>query len=370
VKIGILVYGLERRTTGIGRHSIESIRHLVKLHPEWEIVLLAAGGTGGLKDLNLPTIHLKAKLAPVVLSYGQLELAYWAQRLQLDMLHDTSGMTALSLIPASTKRIVTIYDVIPWIYPQSSTAWDRLVYRHWLPKIAHHCDAVLTISENSKADITRYLHVPAEKIHNISAGYSPNFQPVDTPEIIRQRYHLPESYILYVGSVEERKNLVRVLWAFAQIRQAGFQQHLVIVGPQKWKYGAIKAAIDEANLGEFVSFTGYVADSDLPALYSGAELFVFPSLYEGFGLPVLEAMACAVPVVTSNNSSLAEIAGHGALQVDPFDTNAIAQAMLAILQNPDLARQLREAGLKQAKVFSWEHTARMTAEVYRQVMAE
>jgi glycosyltransferase involved in cell wall biosynthesis len=184
------------------------------------------------------------------------------------------------------------------------------------------------------------------------------------------RYGVEPPYILYVGSLEKRKNLPRLLQAYARLRQDLPGWKLVIVGARKWKSAPIFDTLSRLGLEPYVHFTGFVEEDDLPALYNGADLFCFPSLYEGFGLPVLEAMACGTPVVTSSTSSLPEVAGEAALLVDPYDVEAIAAAMRRVLSDPELAQDLRARGLARAAQFTWERTARETIAVYERVLGK
>jgi glycosyltransferase involved in cell wall biosynthesis len=198
-----------------------------------------------------------------------------------------------------------------------------------------------------------------------------HYRPLDEAEIYPalKRHHIEFPYILYVGSIEPRKNLPRLLVAYAHLRRRGSTRwRLVVAGPRKWKSGPVYDAVARLELAEHVHFAGFVPEADLPALYNGADLFAFPSLYEGFGLPVLEAMACGTPVVTANTSSLPEVAGAAALLVDPSDVEEIAGALRRVLEDPALARDLRERGLARAAQFSWERTARATVAVYEKVL--
>ena len=193
-------------------------------------------------------------------------------------------------------------------------------------------------------------------------------RPVDVEPILRE-YGVEFTYILYVGSVAARKNVPRLLEAYARLRDWSERWKLVIVGAHKWKSSPIVDAAQRLGLEPHLHFTEYVGEDHLPALYSGADLFAFPSLYEGFGLPILEAMACGTPVVTSNTSSLPEVAGDAAIIVDPNDVDAIAGAMRRVLEDPDLAQALQERGVARAAQFSWERTAQATVAVYEQLLA-
>jgi glycosyltransferase involved in cell wall biosynthesis len=185
---------------------------------------------------------------------------------------------------------------------------------------------------------------------------------------VRSRYRLPEGYVLFVGSVERRKNLRGLLQAYARLLETDVACPLVIVGTRRRGAGEIGRTLQELHLEESVIFTGYVPDADLPAIYTGADLFVFPSLYEGFGLPPLEAMACGTPVVCSNAASLPEVVGDAAIMVDPYDVEGLAEAMLRVLTDADLREHLRRKGLERARQFTWERTARETVAVYREVL--
>jgi glycosyltransferase involved in cell wall biosynthesis len=183
--------------------------------------------------------------------------------------------------------------------------------------------------------------------------------------IVRERYHLPERYLLFVSTIEPRKNLTRLLAAFERVHMARLTDALVVVGKRGWLYEDFFAAVEHSPSRKAVIFPGYVADADLPAIYAGAQALAFPSLFEGFGLPVLEAMACGTPVVCSNSSSLPEIAGNAAFLVDPLDADALADVLGRMLQDGSLREQLRERGLAQATQFSWERAAPETVAVYR-----
>jgi glycosyltransferase involved in cell wall biosynthesis len=371
MRVGILIYGLDRPLTGIGRYTVEYVRALAALPDAPDITLLTTGGSGPLADLELPEVPLRGcRLLPGLLTVGNLLLPRLAEKYQLDVLHDASGVAPFFFGAAKARIVLTLYDVIPWSAPGYSTRLDTLIHRHWLPRTVNHADALLTLSEASRRDIDRYLGVPPDRITVLRGGVDPLYQPAEPDAIqsARSRYNLGTHYLLYVGSVEERKNLRRVLEAFARLRGEGYPHQLAIVGPQKWKYGAILDAIQQHQLEETVIFTGYVPQNDLPALYSGAEVFVFPSLYEGLGLPVLEAMACGTAVVTSNVASLPEVAGDAALTVEPTQTEAIVAAIRALLEDSILRGDLARRGRVRAAHFTWAEVARRGLGVYHQLV--
>ncbi|OQY46060.1 MAG: hypothetical protein B6242_08865 [Anaerolineaceae bacterium 4572_78] len=362
IQVGFISYGLDRSPGGIGRYMKEMLAILP--HKEVEVTTLHAGRT----QSHNGTVSLPgAKLLPGLLTIGQIEIGLVVKQQNLDIIHDSTG--CIPLMFAGTKRVATIYDVIPYIYPETSSKLDWLIYRFWLPKVVHHIDAVFTISQQSKQDIMKYLKVKPEKIFNMSCAANSTYQPMTRIQInpILRKHGINFPYILYVGSIEARKNLKRLLESFALLLKQLPQAQLVIVGAKKWKFTPIFETVQRLNLESHLHFTGYIPDEDLPAIYNGADVFVFPSLYEGFGLPVLEAMACGTPVITSNISSLPEVAGKAALYVFPKNIQEITDAMYRLLTDSALADDLRTRGLTQAKKFSWEKTAQETIAVYKQI---
>jgi len=363
-QIGFIAYGLNRRLGGIARYSRELIAALKKVGVNLTVLQAGAVTSGN------GIIRLRGSaLLPGLLTVGQIEIARIARRQKLALIHDPTGSAPLLFTRA--KRVVTIHDVIPYVYPETSTKLDWLIYRLWLPFVAKQLDAIITVSEQSKRDILRYLSVKSESITVIPEAASHIYQPMNHEQIEKTllNHSISFPYILYVGSIEARKNLSRLLEAYAQVRCWSHKWKLVVVGAHKWKYGPVLETLERLQLTSDVHFTGYVAEADLPALYNGASLFVFPSLYEGFGLPVLEALACGTPVITANCSSLPEVTDEAAILVNPMDVNAIASAMRQILEQPELAESLRYRGIAQARRFSWEQTARRTSEVYERVLA-
>jgi glycosyltransferase involved in cell wall biosynthesis len=375
VEVGLLTYGLDRPIGGISRYTVDLIHALTSSHRSSGVDVtllttcsLAASPIGG-SDAHhrlAASRHL-----PGLMTWGNVALRQAAQRLDLDVIHDPTGLTPLLFGAGRARTVVTVHDVFAWSIPGHSTLADTLIYRHWLPRVLPRVNAVITVSHASKTDIVRHLGVPADRVHVTYEGVRHFYgrASVDRTSKVRAQYGLPSNYVLSVGSVEERKNLRRLLQACARLWTAGEERPLVVVGARRWKYSKIMDTVQEMDLEGRVIFTGYVSDEDLPAIYSAADLFVFPSLYEGFGLPPLEAMACGTPVVCSNTASLPEVVGDAAIMVDPHDVEALAEAMHSVLTDPDLAEDLRRRGLERAARFTWERTARETVEVYREVLS-
>ena len=230
----------------------------------------------------------------------------------------------------------------------------------------------LTVLEASRRDIIRHYRLPAAKVVASPLGVEDAFRPVVDPAIlaaVRERNRLPDRYILAVGNLQPRKNLRRLIEAVAALRATRRDDcRLVLVGQPAWRHGELDAVAAAHGLRDAIVATGYVPAEDLPALYSAAEVFAYPSLYEGFGLPPLEALACGTPVVTANTSSLPEVVGDAGLLIDPLDTGAIAAALARLLDDVALRERLRQAGFARAAAYSWRETARRTLQVYDKLL--
>lgn len=271
------------------------------------------------------------------------------------------------------KTVLTVHDMVHEYYPETVEEINMRYYRTEFPEAVQRADLLIAVSEETKRDILKFLPVPENKVKVIYNGVDERFRPVTDSmarDRVRQRYNLPERFILMVGSIQPRKNIAGVLRALASMVESNkdFPWKLVLAGGGGWKNEGISEQIRALGLNDRVHFTGYVAEEDLPTLYSCADLFVFPSLYEGFGLPVVEAMACGVPVVTSNNSCLPEIAGDAAVLVDPHDTADIANGMLRLLEDQELRNLCVSRGLERARLFSWKTAAQQTLQAFHELV--
>jgi len=285
----------------------------------------------------------------------------------LDILHSPTFVPPLRY---RGRTVMTIFDLTFLRFPQTQKwtgrFWWRLLGTNGIKKANH----LIAISENTKKDLYRLLNIPIEKITVIYPYAPAQFKPVINSRKTTSRYQLPESYILYVGTLERRKNITALLGAYALAKHDfSLEQNLVLVGQRGWLYRDIFQIIEDLGIDKDVIYLGYVPDEDLPGLYSGADLFVFLSLYEGFGYPVLEAMSCGVPVLTSNTSSLPEVVGDAGIMVPPLDIEQAAHKMKQILSDQDKRADLIERGLIQAKSFSQQRFGFETLAVYNKVMS-
>jgi glycosyltransferase involved in cell wall biosynthesis len=300
-----------------------------------------------------------------------VQLPLFASRNKLDVLH-----VQYLIPPVCPCRVVTaIHDVSFAIMPETFPLKDRVLLNLLIPFSASSASKVITLSESSRRDLMERFGVAPDKIAVTPCGVDETFQRVEEAQRIAdvlQRYGIALPFVLSVGLLQPRKNLSRVVEAFALLRERRpeLPHRLAIVGRIGWGVEPLQQRVRELQLESVVPFAGYVADEDLPALYSAADLFVYPSLYEGFGIPPLEAMACGTPVVTSNVSSLPEVVGDAALSVNPLDVEAMASAMEKVLTDAALRQTLSERGLERARAFTWERMARLTIEVYQEVSSE
>jgi glycosyltransferase involved in cell wall biosynthesis len=264
------------------------------------------------------------------------------------------------------RLVVTVHDVAFLEHPHAYPRTWRLLYRAALIRTARTADAVIAVSRHTAEDLARHTKIDRRRIHVTPLG--PSLPPTDTVvDAVLDRLKIPPPYVLFVGTLEPRKNLVRLVRAYRRAAARGVEHALVLAGAAGWNAQPLLREIGYEGPGRVV-LTGHVPDEELDALYRGASAFVYPSLYEGFGIPVLDAMARGVPSVVSSTASLPEVAGEAAVPVDPRSTAAIAEAIERVLRDRDLADRLREAGLRRAARFSWEETARLTLEAYKQVL--
>lgn len=265
--------------------------------------------------------------------------------------------------------VVSIHDLSFEHLPQTFTRRSRTQLRLTVRYSARVASRVIVPTDYGKNDLATTYKIPLEKIEVIPLAAGRTFSPASEKDVqrVRQTYVIQDEYILSVGSIQPRKNLPRLIAAFARLRSTwsnGKLPKLVIVGKQAWLYDETIRAIESAGMKDSVILTGYVPAADLPALYTGATCFVYPSYFEGFGLPPLEAMRCGTPVITGNTTSLPEVVGDAALTVDPFSVEALESGIKKLLINPDLRATLRVKGLAQAEKFNWQDTARETLAVY------
>jgi glycosyltransferase involved in cell wall biosynthesis len=372
MRVGLLTYGLDRPLTGIGRYTIELAKGLARLEQGPVVTLLRAGRAGPLEAENFPAVSLPGcHLLPGLMTLGNIWLPWIASRLDLDVIHDPIGVAPFLFGGGRAKTVVTLHDVFSWSHPGTSTLLEDLIYRRWLPRTVSSAQAVITASQQSQADILRFLPVDPALLTVLPYGLAADFHPLPPSQVtgrLREKFGLSAPYILYAGTAGPRKNVERLVRAFASLAEALPQHRLVLAGPRTARQMMAVSDWIPQDLSRRILTTGPVSDPDLAVLYNGCALFVFPSLYEGFGLPPLEAMACGAPVICSKTSSLPEVVGDAAWLVDPLDIRAMADAIRELLGDPSRREEMRKNGLERSKAFTWESNAAGTMEVYRKVV--
>ena len=360
-------------TSGVGRYLKGLLIGLSRVDRENEYLLYHAA------EQTLPALPPNFRLRPIPVNVRARVRNHLFQALWLPWLAARQGATLVHVpnsMPILYRRrpvVVTIFDLAEYALPQRVYAAGRHAYRRLAHRLAARAaDLIITPSENTRRDVVRYLGGDPARVQVIYPGIDHGaFRPLprdpqQQAEVAR-RLGLPARYLLYTGKLQPRKNLVRLLRAFHQLVPAHPDLRLVVTGGRGWMNADISATISVLGLAPALHFTGWVADDMLPALYGLAALFVFPSLYEGFGFPVLEAMACGTPVVTSATSSLAEIAGDAAVCVDPSSVEQIAAAIGRLLNDNVLRDDLRARGLAHARRFTWERCAAETKACYQRL---
>lgn len=375
MKIGIEAQRIFRKKKhGMDIVAVELIRHLQQFDHVNEYVVFV-------KEDEDPSVIQETKNFKIVSIPGG-PYPYWEQVLlprevekhQVELLHCTSNTAPLSV---KVPLVVTVHDIIyleKWNFTKG-TAYQIVgnLYRRWnVPPVVKKAAKVITVSEFEKKRIREYFSTFREKIETVYNGVGDHFSPVtdrSVLESIRKKYTIPENFVFYLGNTDPKKNMVGVMKAMSWLRKnnkLSFQLLMLDIDRDFLKKMA--ESIGDVDILKHISFCGYVPNRELPAIYSMARLFLYPSLRESFGIPILESMACSVPVVTSNTSSMPEVAGDAALLVDPFNPESIAEGILKVLISDSLRAELIEKGLRRSREFTWRNNAEKTLKLYENVL--
>lgn len=368
-KIAINATYVGEDPTGLGVYTYEILTELLKA--ERDFVIYASSNELKRKYPDKVTL-VSPRTSPALGSKGHLARLLWQQTILPIKLWREKASLLYSTVPegilnpfSKQKQIITVLDIIPAKYPQLH---PKMKYHYYydLPMLLKNAKVVICISENTKKDVIDYYGVKDKPFRVIYPGYNKERFYPRTKGVVSKKYGL-KKYLLYVGDIRRYKNLERSLEAFAKLN---FSDLKFVIGGKEDRqlYPRLKRKIENLSLKDQVIFLGYVSGEDLPQLYSEAETLIFPSLYEGFGLPPLEAMACGCPVVVSNAASLPEVCGDVGLYVDPYDTESIAEGIYKILRDRNLRATLIQKGLERAKLFSWQKAAKEVLEVFEEVL--
>ncbi|TET43911.1 glycosyltransferase family 1 protein [candidate division TA06 bacterium] len=363
---------------GIGRYTRNLVKSLAELDRENKYLLFCFLFKDYAKKLAMASFpaasNFKVMSAPIPVKVTR----FWANRLNIpiewligsfDVVHFPEPYPFRS---KSARTIVTVHDIGFALWPEMFTKEMRALLEKQMRCVVEKVDSIIAVSRTTRSDLLEVYGFDKERIHIIEHGVEESFRPITDSgslEALRRRYKLPEKFVLCVGTLEPRKNHVRLIQAFQLMCERHTDKYrLVVCGKKGWMYDEIFALAETSRSKETVMFTGYVPDEEMPYLYNLASVVAYPSLYEGFGLPVVEAMACGKPVLTSNRGAMADVAGDSALLVNPEDVNDMAEGLYRLISDDELRERLKLAGRKRASTFTWEKAARATLDVYDRVV--
>jgi len=371
-RVGINVSKSINVNTGVGRYTFNLYKSILENTRKNKYFLYSSSQIDKLErasEEKVYTISKDISLRNGVLKilWEQMALPFYSLSDRLDIFHYTDH--ALSLLQRTRPVIITVHDIayvrFPWLFNKT-----RQIYKGYIgSRSIRKADIIIADSYSTKKDIIQYFGINDEKIKVVYLGVENRFRPISNVEEYRLKNNLPSKMILNVGTLEPRKNVVTLVKAFKQLKERGLNDYkLVIAGSKGWLYKQIFKEIQSSDLEKEVLFLGNIADKDLPRLYNCADVFAYPSLYEGFGLPPLEAMACGVPVITSNTSSLPEVIGDAGIMIDPNDVNSLCEGICKVLEDRELRHRMRDMGLERSKLFSWDKAAREILEIYDEML--
>jgi glycosyltransferase involved in cell wall biosynthesis len=382
MRIGINALFLQKPTTGMGQHLLEGLDALEEKDQQYTLLAPRFRRAYTVRAPQLSNRFREVEVVSALARLGEnVEQVWWEQagivlagtREKVDLLHCPYWSNP---VWSPWPTVVTVHDVIQFVLPEY--AWRKIsrLYFGLVSAGARRADAVITVSECSKRDIEKLLGLPPERIHVIGNAVDASLFPVRDPWLlanVRERYGIGPRFVLYFGGFDLRKNVPRLIQAYARLPERLRREYqLVIAGRYQHLghplYPDPRVTVQSLGLEGNVVFTGQIREQDKGPLYSAATLFAFPSLYEGFGMTPLEAMACGTPVVTSNRSALPEVVGDAGVLVDPYDTDAIAQALAEALENTGLREELSRRGLERARRFTWPQVAEQTVRVYKEIL--
>lgn len=366
MRIGFDITPLSVPRSGVGTYTACLLDHLRQAGEEIVPLSHYPDGYRWSPEVDSPPSRPINKTA-----WMQFVLPWKLRRLGLDLCHFTNSVAPLW---TPCPSVITIHDMTLWLHPSYHPRRRLAAMRPVIPLVARRAAAIITVSRSARDDIVRLLDVAPEKVTVIYEAPDAVFSPIHDEAALaalQRQYQLPSQFILHVGTLEPRKNLVRLLEAYAGLHHhKAIPHHLLFAGQKGWHYQEIFAAVERLELGHAVHFMDYVSNRALAGLYNLADALVFPSLYEGFGLPVVEAMACGTPVITSPNGSLKEITADAAAYFIPEEVDSIATVIHQVLTAPSMQVDLKNRGLARAATFSWQQTADQTRQLYGRVIAK
>jgi len=372
MKIAVDLTSIPNQKTGMGRYAVGLISALGNFDKKNEYWLFVKKYQA--KDFSVEKDNFHIVLCNNILNirilrilWEQFVLPFMLYKNKIDILHSIHYTTSFF---APCKQVVTFPDMTFFLFPEKHIFIKRLFFRAMILFSVKKAKKIIAISESTKKDIQKILNVSSEKIKvvylDVDDVFSPLIRGKETEEI-KKNYGIKNDFILYVGVLEPRKNVVRLIKAYnGLVEEKKIKHQLVLVGKKGWDYDEIFNVINDLNLQSKIICTGYVSEKNLNYLYNAADIFIYPSLYEGFGIPLIEAFACGVPVISSNISSIPEVVGNAGILVDPYNVRTIKEAIYGLLKDKNLRSELRKRGLQRAKYFSKERLAFGMMEAYKE----
>jgi alpha-1,3-rhamnosyl/mannosyltransferase len=365
MRIGIEISSIATRRTGVGHYIARLLRALLDRRDGREYQLFSHAAIDPADPCLRGAALVDAHFESSRWVWMQTSLPRALARARVDICHFTNSLAPLWQ-PA--PGVVLIHDASIFLFPQYHPLLRRVGRSSLLPAVARRSPAVVTISETARADLVEALGIRPEKVHVVYGAAPPGFRPIRNEHVlaaVREKYALPPEFVLTVGTLEPRKNLARLVRAHGRLRRAGYPHELVLVGPRGWHMAELEYEISALQNG--IRLLGYVPTEDLPSLYSLATAFAYPSIYEGFGLPAVEAMACGVPVIAGEGGAIPEVCGDAALLVDPTSEDELADGLRQVLADGALRETLRARGFERTRRYSWARSAEAMVRVYESV---
>lgn len=368
MQVGISAYllheGSDYRAAGLSTYIRHLLERLPRVEPRYSYVAFHGRDAPALSGVTSIFSPVPTRIPTVRILWEQLGLPLQARFSKVDVLHGTVNVLPLAM---RAPTVVTLHDLSFMRHPERFPKAKALYLRAAIAQTVRSATRIMALSEHTRSDLLELFDVPLERLSVVYPGVDEKFQPLPPEE--REDAHRTlfegKPFILHVGTLEPRKNVDVLVRAFALVRrELGLPHVLALVGAKGWGYESIFSVVDELRLRDAVRFVSYVPAADLPLWYNCADLFVYPSAYEGFGLPVLEAMACGVPTITSASSALQELASDACLTVEPGSVEALVMGLKRVFEDEHLRAKMRVAGVERASRFTWNETARLTARVY------
>lgn len=377
LRIGIITDGLMERVSGgevrianggVGVYIYQLIKHLLQVDPvnEYFLIRFGVGQLDVYRSSRAHNIFLPSSKVNRTLGLADMPYASLVRKLGLDLVHYPNQFGG-AFLPRHIKRVATLHDLTPLLFPHLHPQRRVLGFRLLARASLRRCDRVIVYSANTRRDLLSASMAAENAIVNIPLGVNQGLKPGVATEGFVRRYQITRPYILTVGVLEPRKNHVLLFEVLRHLREQGTPIDLIVIGREGWRWSSPLARPEFKALAASVRILADIPDADMPEFYNRAAVFAYPSLYEGFGLPILEAMACGTPVVSSSASSLPEVGGDAALYADPLDSRTFADQVARVLSDRELRRRMVEAGLHRASQFSWQRTAAETLAVYHSV---